>query len=83
MCTRNRDDCNLENTVKQADSNTWESFTRSELKLECIKSYHAQTFSGNGYQATSETEISSEASYRGKREKELDCCEVVQSPLFR
>ncbi len=35
-CTRNRDDCKLENTVKQTDSNTWESFTRSELKLESV-----------------------------------------------
>ncbi len=35
-----------------------------------------------GYQATSETEPS-EASYLGWGEKELDCCSVVQSPLFR
>ncbi len=34
-CTSNRNDCKLENTVK-ADSNTWESFTRSELKLESV-----------------------------------------------
>ncbi len=33
-CTSNRDDCKLENTVKQA--NTWESFTRSGLKLESV-----------------------------------------------
>ncbi len=34
----------------KADSNTWESFTRSGLKLEseCIKSHHAQTSSGKG-----------------------------------
>ncbi len=34
----------------KADSNTCESFTRSELKLklECIKSRHAQTSSGKG-----------------------------------
>ncbi len=31
---------------RKADSNTWESFIRSELKLECIKSHHAQTSSG-------------------------------------
>ncbi len=35
------------------------------------------------YQATSETETSSEASYLGYGEKQLDCCSVVQSPLFR
>ncbi len=37
----------------------------------------------NGYQATSEPETTSEASYLGCGEKELDCCSVVQSPLFR
>ncbi len=37
MCTRNRDDRKLENTVKQKPiQNTWESFTRSELKLESV-----------------------------------------------
>ncbi len=36
MCTSNRDDCKLENTANKADSNTWESFTRSELKLESV-----------------------------------------------
>ncbi len=35
-CTSNRDDRKLENTVKQADSNTCESFTRSGLKLESV-----------------------------------------------
>ncbi len=34
-----------------------------------------------GYQATSEPETTSEASYLGCGEKELDCCSVVQSPL--
>ncbi len=32
---------------------------------QCIKSHHAQESSGKGYQATSETETSSEASYLG------------------
>ncbi len=33
----------------KADSNTWESFTRSGLKLDqCIKSHHAQTYSRKG-----------------------------------
>ncbi len=35
-CTINRDERKLENTVKQADSNTCESFTRSGLKLESV-----------------------------------------------
>ncbi len=35
MCTSSRINYMLENTVK-ADSNTWESFTRSELKLESV-----------------------------------------------
>ncbi len=39
----------------KADSNTWESFTRSGLKLESVhQSHHAQTSSEKGYQATSE-----------------------------
>ncbi len=33
-CTSNRDDRKLEQS--KADSNTWESFTRSELKLESV-----------------------------------------------
>ncbi len=32
---------------------------------------------------TSKPETTSEASYLGCGEKELDCCSVVQSPLFR
>ncbi len=36
MCTSNRDDRKLENTVKQSQFNTWESFTRSGLKLESV-----------------------------------------------
>ncbi len=41
---KQHDEHKLENTVKQADSNTWESFTRSELKLESVhQSHHAQT----------------------------------------
>ncbi len=41
MCTSN----SLRIQSSKADSNTWESFTRSELK-QCIKSQHAQTSSG-------------------------------------
>ncbi len=35
-CKSNRDDLKLENTVKQSDSNTWDSFIRSGLKLESV-----------------------------------------------
>ncbi len=69
----------------KADSNTWESFTRSELKLESVhqESPTFRRLQEKGYQATSEPETTSEASYLGCGEKELDCCSVVQSPLFR
>ncbi len=36
MCTSNRDDASLRILSSKADSNTWESFTRSELKLEPV-----------------------------------------------
>ncbi len=36
MCKSNIDDRKLENTSSKADSNTRESFTRSELKLESV-----------------------------------------------
>ncbi len=64
----------------KADSNT-----RSEVKLESVyqESPHSDIFRKKGYQSTSETETSSETSYLGCGEKELDCCSVVQSPLFR
>ncbi len=69
----------------KADSNTWESFTRSGLKLESVhqESPRSERLQEKGYQATSEPETTSEASYLGCGEKELDCCSVVQSPLFR
>ncbi len=114
----------------KADSNTWESFTRSGLKLESVhqESPRSDVFrkratkpllnqrqrqkrltwsvekknglllseprvttlrrlQEKGYQATSEPETTSEASYLGCGEKELDCCSVVQesprSDVFR
>ncbi len=54
----------------QADSNTWESFTRSKLKLDSVHRVttlrHLQE---KGYQASSETETMSEASYLDLGEK--------------
>ncbi len=59
---------NLRILSSKADSNTWESFTRSELKLESVHQVttlrHLQEKS---YQATSETETSSEASLHLRR----------------
>ncbi len=46
MCTSSRDDRNLENPVKQSRFKHWESFTRSELKLESVhqESPHSDIF---------------------------------------
>ncbi len=58
----------------KADSNTCESFTRSGLKLESVhqESPRSDSLQEKGYQATSEPETTSEASYLGCGEKELD-----------
>ncbi len=57
----------------KADSNTWESFTRSGLKLESVhqESPCSDVFRKRATQATSEPETTSEASYLGCGEKEL------------
>ncbi len=53
-----------------ADSNTWESFTRSGLKLESVyQESPGRGLQEKGYQATSEPETTSEASYLGCGEK--------------
>ncbi len=56
----------------KADSNTWESFTRSKLKLDLVHRVttlrHLQE---KGYQASSETETMSEASYLDLGEKKI------------
>ncbi len=54
----------------KADSNTWESFTRSGLKLESVHRVTTlRRLQQKGYQATSEPETTSEASYLGCGEK--------------
>ncbi len=65
MCTSKRDDHKLE--YCQAKPIQTESFTRSELKLEWVhqESHRLRHLQEKGYQATSETETSSEASYLG------------------
>ncbi len=76
MCTSNRDDCKLENTVKQSRfkhlgelHKEWTEAGVSASRVTTLR--HLQE---KGYQATSETETSSDASYLGLGEKELDCC---------
>ncbi len=66
----------------KADSNSWESFTRSELKL-VIKSHHAQTSSGEGLPNHFWNRNIVRSILPGLRRKKLDYCSVVQSPLFR
>ncbi len=84
-CTSNRDDRKLENTVKQSRfkhlgelHKEWTEAGVSASRVTTLR--HLQE---KGYQATSEPETTSEASYLGCGVKELDCCSVVQSPLFR
>ncbi len=50
---------------------------------QCIKSHHAQMSSGKGLPSHFWTRDNVRRSYLGCGEKELDCCSVVQSPLFR
>ncbi len=81
----NRDDRKLENTVKQSQfkhlGELHKEWTEAGVRASRVTTLrHLQE---KGYQATSETETSSEAPYLGYGEKELDCCSVVQSPLFR
>ncbi len=84
-CTSNRDDCKLENTVKQSwFKQLWELHKEwTEAGVSASRVTTLRRLQEKGYQATSEPETTSEASYLGCREKELDCCSVVQSPLFR
>ncbi len=67
MCTCNRDDRKLENTVKQSRfthlgelHKEWTEAGVSAIRVATLR--HLQE---KGYQATSETETSSEASYLG------------------
>ncbi len=84
MCTSNRDERKLENTVKQSWfkhlgelHKEWTEAGVSASRVTTLR--HLQEKS---YQDTSETETSSEASYLGYGE-ELDCWSVLQSHLFR
>ncbi len=84
-CTSKRDDRKLENTVKQSwFKHLWELHKEwTEAGVSASRVTTLRRLQEKGYQATSEPETMSEASYLGCGEKELDCCSVVQSPLFR
>ncbi len=82
-CTSSRDDRKLENTVKQSWSrHLWELHKEwTEAGVSASRVTTLRRLQEKGYQATSEPETTSEASYLGCGEKELDCCSVVQSPV--
>ncbi len=77
-CTTNRENRSLMRIVKHPI----QEFGRTSQGMDWgwgqgIKSHHTQTCQGIWLQ------LSSEASYLGKGEEELDHCPVVQNPLFR
>ncbi len=84
-CTSNRNDRKLENTVKQSWFKHLGELHKewTEAGVSASRVSTLRRLQEKGYQATSEPETTSEASYLGCGEKELDCCSVVQSPLFR
>ncbi len=85
MSTRNRDNRKLENTVKQSRFKHLEEHQKEWTKagVSASRVTTLRHLQEKGFQATSETETSSEAFYLGLGEKELDCYSVIQSPLFR
>ncbi len=72
-CTINRDDCKLENTVKQSwFKHLWELHKEwTEAGVSASRVTMLRRLQEKGYQATSEPETTSEASYLGCGEKEL------------
>ncbi len=68
----------------KADSNTWESFTRSELKLESVhqESPRSDIFSERATKPLLKQKHHQKLLTWAK-EKKNDCCSVVQSPIFR
>ncbi len=72
-CTSNRDDCKLENTVKQSwFKHLWELHKEwTDAGVSASRVTTLRRLQEKGYQATSEPETTSEASYLGCGEKEL------------
>ncbi len=72
-CTSNRDDCKLENTVKQSwFKHLWELHKEwTEAGVSASRVTKLRRLQEKGYQATSEPETMSEVSYLGCGEKEL------------
>ncbi len=72
-CTSNRDDCKLENIVKQSwFKHLWELHKEwTEAGVSASRVTTLRRLQEKGYQATSEPETTSEASYLGCGEKEL------------
>ncbi len=70
-CTSNRDDCKLENTVKQSWlKHLWELHKEwTEAGVSASRVTTLRRLQEKGYQATSEPETMSEASYLGCGEK--------------
>ncbi len=66
----------------KADSNTWENFTRSELKL---KSVHQESPRSDIFRKRAIKPLLKQKHHQKHLtwEKELDCCSVIQSALFR
>ncbi len=75
----------LESTVKQSRfkhlGELHKEWTEAEVSASRVTTL--RYLQEKSYQTTSETETTSEASYLGSGETQLDCCSVVQSPLFR
>ncbi len=71
--------------LSKADSNTWESFTKSELKLESVhqESPRSGIFRKRATKPLLKQKHRQKHLSWAKEQKELDCCSVVQSPLFR
>ncbi len=67
MCTSNRDDRKLENSVKQSRFKLLGEVQkeRTEAGVSASRVTTLRHLQEKGYQATSETETSSEASYLG------------------
>ncbi len=78
MCTSNRDDRKLENTVKQSRLKHLGELHKewTEAGVSASRVITLRHLQEKSYQDTSETEILSEASYLGYGEKEPNCCSV-------